>query len=441
MQVNVQVLEGLNRKVTVTVPADGIEQEIEGRIKEFAPRVKVPGFREGRVPVSLVRQQYGDSIRNEVLTDVLRKTYREALEKEKLVPASTPSMHFINTTAGQPLEYEATFEVYPSVELKGIDQISIERQRVEITEQDVDEMLERLKKQFVAWIKVDRSAKLGDQLLIDFDGKINGEAFEGSAGKSALLELGSGSAIPGFEEGLVGASAGEEITLNLQFPDNYFRKELAGKPVVLIIKVYQVAEVKLPEFGEEFAQKFGIKEGGMSGLREQVYKNMERDVEQMIRIHARDQLVNQLLAINSFEVPNSLVRLEAEKLKKQAEQQAAQMKQQLKEPLLPQQFIHVAKQRVALGLLLGGYVRIHGLKPDPARVQEMLSRIAAMYKDSSSVIAWYHNHKEQMVGLENIVLEEQVLEELMKQIEIKETSMSYADFARRSEGKAQPVTV
>ncbi len=428
MQVNVEVLNGLNRKIVVTVPAEGIDQEIEKRIKELTPRAKIAGFREGKVPIAMVRQRFGDSVRNEVLTEILQDTYRQALQQEKLVPVGMPNMNLIDSESGKPLQYEATFEIYPSIELKDVSSFSLDSYTVEIAEQDVDEMLERLKKQLIQWDPVERPAQMGDQVLIDFEGRMDNQPFPEGTGKQALLELGSNSAIPGFEAGLVGAKAGENVVLNLTFPENYARQEFASKAVEIKVTLHKISEPKLPELNEEFAEKFGIKEGGLPALRLQVRKNMEVDIHRVIKNHLRSQLVDKLLQGNPIELPQSLVMAEVEKLKQQARQQLTQMGKTFDEEKSQERFVQIANQRVGLGLLLGEYIRKYAIKVDSARVQAMLEQAAASYQDPASVIAYYRSNKDQMAGIENMVLEEQVVEELLKQVKVKEQPVSYMDF-------------
>jgi len=436
MQVTVEALNGLQRKVIVKVPAEGIEQEINKRIDNLINRAKIPGFRSGKVPPQMVRERFGTSVRSEVISEVLQSTYHQAIQKEKLIPAGMPAMQFINNTVGEPLEYEAVFEVYPSIQLKELENVVVEGYHVEITDKDVDDMIERLRKQLAEWIDVDRPAQKGDQLVIDFDGKIDGAAFEGGSGKQAVIELGTNSTIPGFEDGLIGAKAKEERKLDLVFPDNYFRKELAGKRVLINVKVFKVSEAKLPPLDEEFAKRFAVPEGGIEKLKLQVRQNMVADVDRLKKNHVRAQVLEKILALNPVELPRALVEGEASKIKEQAEQQLGKSGNPATIPP-KEQFFQLATQRVSLGLLFGEFIRLHQIKVDDSRVQTMLEQIAASYQDPQNVIAWYRGNKEQLAGVESVVLEEQVVEELMKQAKVEEKSISYLELMERSKNQQQ----
>lgn len=431
MQINVEVLDGLSRKLIVTVPEDGIQQEIDKRLKEMAQRAKLPGFRAGKVPVTVVKQQFGETIRHEVLSEILQKTYREALEKENLFPANLPTMRFLSQGVSSPLTYEAVFEVYPTIETIKTEGLILEQYQVEVNDEDVEDMLQRLAKQQIEWLPVSRPAQLGDQVLIDFEGYIHGEVFEGSAGKQALLELGSGFAIPGFEEGLIGVCAEEEKILHLQFPENYARTELSGKPVEITVKVFKVNEAKKPSFDDAFAEKFGVKEGGMEALRQQMRENMSRDSKEIAKNQSRTQLIDQFIALNPIEVPKSLIEDEAKKLKYQTEQQIRRINPN--HPIQEQpidQFMPSAAQRVKLGLLFREYVRIHGLKADPAKVEELLGKLTGHDENSPTKEGLSRLKRERALAIQNMVLEEQIMETLTKAATIENKTMSYGEFNR-----------
>ncbi len=441
MQVTVEVLPGLERKMLVKVPSEGVQKEVEKRLKDLAPRVKIDGFRPGKVPFTIVRQRYEDSVRREVVSEVIGSTYQEALQQEKLTPAGLPKVHLSSLVPGEALQYEATFEVFPVVKLHDLKGAEIESFKVEVDEQDIDDMLEKLRKQQAEWIETDQPAEKGNRVVVDFESLMDGVTFEGGTGKKVTVELGTGAAIPDFENALLGTTAGQEnITFDIRFPENYHHKPLAGKSSSVTATVHKVLASKLPALDEEFAKKLGVSEGGLEQLRKEIRENLIKELENNNKTQLKSQIMAKLLELNPLELPQTLIDQEIHNLQHQEDEQATgkqhkhdhdhhqhEVSEAEKEKYTP-----IARQRVGLGLLFGEIIREHQLKLDPAKVQAMLEKIAAPYKDPQNIISWYRGNKEQMARIESVVIEEQIADILLQQVTIKETIKPYRELVNSS---------
>ncbi|UXZ98357.1 trigger factor [Pseudomonas phytophila] len=425
MQVSVENTSALERRMTIGVPAERIETEVNKRLQQTARKAKIPGFRPGKVPMSVIRQRYEDGARQEALGDLIQATFYEAVVEQKLNPAGAPAVEPKTFEKGKDLEYIATFEVFPEFTVAGFDSIAVERLSADVADADLDNMLEILRKQNVRFEVADRAAQNEDQLNIDFVGKVDGEVFAGGSATGTQLVLGSGRMIPGFEDGLVGAKAGEERVLNLTFPENYQNLELAGKAAEFTVTVNTVSEPKLPELNEEFFKQFGIKETGIDGFRTEVRKNMERELRQAIKSKVKNQVMDGLLAANPIEVPKALLENEVNRLRVQAVQQFGG---NIKPDQLPAElFEEQAKRRVELGLIVAEVVKQFDLKPDDTRVREMIQEMASAYQEPEQVVAWYYKNEQQMNEVRSVVLEEQVVDTVLQKASVTEKSVSYEE--------------
>ncbi|MDD2048240.1 trigger factor [Pseudomonas putida] len=425
MQVSVENTSALERRMTIAVPAERVENEVNKRLQQTARRAKVPGFRPGKVPMSVIRQRYEDAARQEAFGDLVQASFYEAVVEQKLNPAGAPAVEPKSFEKGGDLEYVATFEVFPEFTVAGFDSIAVERLSAEVADADLDNMLEVLRKQNVRFEAADRAAQNEDQLNIDFVGKVDGEVFAGGSAKGTQLVLGSGRMIPGFEEGLVGAKAGEERVLNLSFPEDYQNLDLAGKAAEFTVTVNSVSEPKLPELNEEFFAQFGIKETGIDGFRAEVRKNMERELRQAIKTKVKNQVMDGLLAANPIEVPKALLENEVNRLRVQAVQQFGG---NIKPEQLPAElFEEQAKRRVVLGLIVAEVVKQNELKPDEARVREMIQEMASAYQEPEQVVAWYYKNDQQLNEVRSVVLEEQVVDTVLQKATVTDKSVSYEE--------------
>lgn len=431
MQVSVENTSALERRMTIGVPAERIETEVNKRLQQTARRAKVPGFRPGKVPMSVIRQRYEASARQEALGDLIQETFYEAVVEQKLNPAGAPAVEPKVFEKGKDLEYVATFEVFPEFEVKGLDGIEIERQDASVEDADIDKMLDVLRKQGTRFEAVDRAAANDDQVTIDFVGTQDGEAFAGGSAEGTKLVLGSGRMIPGFEDGLVGAKAGDERVLDLTFPEDYQNLDLAGKAAQFKVTIKEVAAPELPELNEAFFKQFGVEETTVEGFRAEVRKNMERELRQALKTKVKNQVMDGLLAANQIDVPAALISNEVDRLRVQAVQQFGGNIQP--EQLPAELFSEQAKRRVLLGLIIAEMVKQFELKPDDARVRELIEEMAAAYQEPEQVVKWYYQNEQQLNEVRSVVLEEQVVDTVLKQAKVTDKQVSYEDAVKPAE--------
>ena len=430
MQVSVETTAGLERRMTVQVPEERIASEVDNRLRQLARTTSIKGFRPGKVPFKVVQQRYAKQVREEVLGEVIQNSYFEAVSQEKLRPAGYPSFEPKSMEEGSGVEYVATFEVMPSIEPAALDGVEVEKPVCTVGDADVDKMLENLRSQNAGWQDAERAAQEGDRVTIDFKGTIEGEEFQGNKGQNVPVTLGGKRMIAGFEEGLVGAKAGSELTLDLQFPENYGYKEVAGKPVQFAVKVSKVEEPLLPELNDEFAQKFGV-EGGIDALRSEVRSNMERELEQRLKNQTKQNVMDKLMEINNIDIPQALVMQESQAL-------AQQMRQNMQLPadksgaISPTMFEEQAKKRVTLGLLLAELVQRHNLKVDADAVRKTVEQLAAGYEQPEEVVKWYYADKQRLGEVESIALEEGVVSWVLGQVKVTEKPLGFDEIMNRA---------
>jgi len=431
MQVSVESTSALERRMSITEPAERIESQVNKRLQQTAQKAKIPGFRPGKVPMSVIRQRFEADARQEAVGDVIQSSFYEAVAEQKLAPAGQPSVEPKVLEKGKDLEFVATFEVFPEIKVGGLEAIAIERQQAEVADSDVDNMLDILRKQNTRFEAVERAAEKDDQLNIDFVGKIDGEAFAGGSATGTQLVLGSGRMIPGFEDALIGAKAGEERVINPTFPEDYQNLDLAGKTAEFTVKVNSVSAPQLPELNDEFFALFGIKEGGLEGFRAEVRKNMERELRQAIKSKIKNQVMEGLLTANPVEVPKALIASEVNNLRVQAVQQFGG---NIKPDQLPAElFEEQAKRRVSLGLIVAEVVKQFDLKPDDARVRELIQEMASAYQEPEQVVAWYYKNDQQLNEVRSVVLEEQVVDTVLQKANVTDKSVSYEEAVKPAE--------
>lgn len=434
MQVSVESTSALERRMTIGVPAERIETEVTKRLQQTAKRAKIPGFRPGKVPMSVVRQRYEGAALDEALTDLIQETYYEAIQQEKLNPAGAPSIEPKAVEKGKDFEFVATFEVFPEFTVAAFDGIEIERLQSEVAESDVDNMLDVLRKQATRFETVERAAENGDQVTIDFVGKLDGEAFPGGSAKGTQLVLGSGRMIPGFEDALVGVKAGEERVITPTFPEDYQNLELAGKTTEFTVTVNAVAAPQLPELNEAFFAQFGVNETTIEGFRAEVKVNMERELRQALKTKVKNQVMDGLVAGNEVEIPQALINNEINRLRAQAVQQFGG---NIKPEQVPAElFTEQAQRRVALGLIVAEVVKQFDLKPDEDRVRAMIEEMASAYQEPEQVVAWYYKNPEQLNEVRSVVLEEQVVDTVLDKAKVTDKTVSYEDAIKPAEQAA-----
>ncbi|ARU56304.1 MAG: trigger factor [Pseudomonadales bacterium] len=429
MQVSIEATSNIERKMTIGVPSSQVEQEVEKRLQRTARTVRLNGFRPGKVPMNVVRRRFGDDVRQEVLGEVMRNAYVEALEQEKINPAGYPQFEAKQLESGQDLEFVATFEVYPEIELADLSAIAVEKQVAEIADADVDNMLDVLQNQSATFEEVSRKSKDGDVLTLDYKGIIDGEAFEGGTAEESKITLGKGQMIPGFEDGLVGMGAGDEGALELSFPDDYHAENLAGKAVTFEVKVHKVEEPVLPELNAEFFEKYGVKDVDEAGFKAEIKKNMERELKQATRNKVKQSVVDQLIATNEFAVPASLIDSEVDRMRQDAFRQfGGGMGGNMKASDLPAElFKGQAENRVKTGLLFNELIAKNELKVDESLVDARIEEMAATYEDPSEVIAWYKSNPDQRSQIEGVVLEDMVIDFVLENAQVTENTVSYEE--------------
>lgn len=432
MQVSIETTSGLERRLTVGVPSVQVESEVAKRLKDASKNVRINGFRQGKVPMKVIKQRYGAGVRQEVIGEVMSRSFYEAVQKEDVKPAGQPSIEAKEVSEGKDLEYVATFEVYPSIELADLSKIEVTKHNANVSDTDVGNMIEVLRKQQATWSEVDRAAATGDKATIDFVGTKDGEEFAGSKAEAHELLLGSGSMIPGFEDGVVGLKAGEEKVLSLTFPDDYKADELKGAAVEFAVKLIKVLESELPELNDELYVKFGVEEGGEAKFREEVKGNMDRELTNAAKAKIKKQVMDSLVAANPVDLPSPLVANEIQTLRNQMMQQFGGATDKIDgKALLPDDmFKEEADRRVALGLLVGEVINTAKLKADGDKVRAMVEEVASTYESPEEVVEYYYSNEKMLQGVEAAVLEDQVVEHVMAAAKVTEQDSSYDDLIK-----------
>jgi len=431
MQVSVESGEGLERRMHIDLPVDRIQGEVDKRLQQMARSARLPGFRPGKVPLKLLRQRYGDAVQQEVFGELVKSSFSEAVAQEALRPAGMPKIEPEIDQAEQRFGYTAVFEVLPDLQLASLTGQVVKRPVAQVTDGDLEAMVERLRAQRKTWEPVDGPAESGHRLTLSYTGTMEGEPFEGGSGSGTQVELGSGRMIPGFEDGLVGAVAGESRSLDLQFPDGYQREELAGKPVHFEVQVDTVTRPVLPELDAAFARDFGITDGDLERFRSEVRANMERELAQRIKAKTKERVMDLLVSANSIEVPKSLVQQEIRSLKEQMRQNLGGGNMELPDSL----FEDSARRRVALGLIIAEIVKQNDIKADRARIRAAVEEIASTYEDPQEVIQYYYGDRQRLAPVESLVLEEQVMDWVLNQAAVEEEPLSFAQLT-----ESQPMT-
>lgn len=436
MQVSVENIGTIGRRMKVSLPSDAFEKAFTMRLKRMSKQVKLPGFRPGKVPLKIVEAQYGSQITQEVTGELIQSSFQEAIGKEGLRPASGPKIDPKKLERGQELEYVAEFDIYPEVAKLDLSGKTLKIPTCEIKDADIKDTLGTMQKQRMLWKPVEREAKNDDQVTIDFAGTVDGEAFDGGEAKSVPLVLGSGAMIPGFEEGLLKSKAGDEKDVEVTFPEDYQAANLAGKKAIFKIKIHQVAEGQLPELTEDFVKQFGVESGSLDELREGVKANLEREAAVRIRNITRDKVLEALLEANDFELPEGMIADEIKQI--QASQAQSRQTQGLPEaPLADEnELTKAARKRVSLGLIVGEIIKKNNLKADSAKIRKRVEELASGYENPPALVAWYFEKPERLREIESLVLEEVVVEEVLATATVKTNTMTFKELVEVSAVKS-----
>ena len=427
MQFTVSTGNGLERRIEVAIPHTRVSGQVERRLRELSRTASLKGFRPGKVPLPVIKRQFGEQVRGDTISELIRESFNEAIDKEKLRPAGGPRIEPISLDEGNDLKYAAVFEVMPEVTVKPVNELAVDRPTVDVTEADVDGMIESMRRQRVEYRAVEREARNGDRVNVDFQGRLDGTPFPGGEGKDTPFVLGSGRAIADFEAALVGMKAGDKKTVPVTFPANYAAKELAGKTTEFDLAVNGVEEEVLPPVDDAFAQAFGLHEGGVDKLREEVRASMEREAGEAIRNRLKTQVFDALARENPVDLPKSLVdeqvqELQLDLLRRSGRQVTDASQLPPREP-----FEEPARRRVLLGLLVGEVIRREGLQVDRERVRTRLDEIAGAYPNADEVRRAYLQNPQALGQIEQSVLEDQVVEWVTGQAKVTDRPVSFAE--------------
>jgi trigger factor len=424
MQVSVEAGEGLERKLTVQVPAETVEMEVNNRLNSIRSTVRIDGFRPGKVPLKVVKQKYSGTVLQEVAGELMQRTFREALTQENLNPAGDPKINAQDLVLGQVMEYTAVFEVYPEVTLAPVADLSIEKIEATVEDSDVDNMIDVLRKQKLDWTEVKRKSANDDRITIDFVGSVNGEKFDGGSANDMPMVLGAGQMIPGFEENLTGLKAGDETTFKVPFPEDYAAKDLAGKEAEFAITVKKVEAPKLPDVNEEFAKAFGVESGDVAQLKAEIKANMERELARKLRTDLKTSVMDALLAANVIEVPAAIVQQEAEALKRQTEVQKPGSN------LAIESFADDARRRVQLGMILAEVAKTSSLKIDGDMIKERIEEMAKDYDDPDEFVRYYMGNQELLGGVQTLVMEDKVVDWIAEQAKVTTRASTFDEIMK-----------
>jgi trigger factor len=426
MQVSVETTQGLERRLTITVPAESVDTAVKSRLQQLAKSQRINGFRPGKVPASVIKKRFGSAVRQEVSGDVMQQHFYQAIMQEKINPAGMPNFELTKDINGEDLEFVAVFEVYPEVTVNGLDKLEIEKTIVDIADKDLAEMMKTLQQQHATFKECKRKAKKGDKLTISFVGSIDGEEFDGGKADDFPLELGKSQMIPGFEEPLIGAKTGDEVVAEVTFPEDYHAEALKGKAASFVITVMKVEGLNLPKIDDEFATLFGVTEGGVDALEAEVKKNMQRELDQTLKTSVKESVIDALLADNNVDVPKALLDQEIETLREQAKQRFEQQGKGQSLPELPaDMFTDNAKRRVSVGLLIGQIIKENEVEVDQVRVDALIETTASAYEDPAEVVEYYKNNQELLKQIQNLALEEQAIDTILEKAKVKEVKKSF----------------
>ena len=425
MNVTVESTGALERRMRVEVPIEHIESEVDTRLKSVGRTAKIKGFRPGKVPAKVVRKHYGTQIRQEVLGEMMQKSYSDAVAQEKLRPAGGPKIE-TEDEDGKTFAYVATFEVLPEVELKDLDKIKVEKPEVSIDDEDLDDMLLSLQKQRVTWEEVDRKSKDGDRVVVDFTGTVGGEAFEGGSGTEIPVVLGQGQMLPDFEKGLKGIKAGDEKTIKVKFPKEYHADDLAGKTAEFAINTHRVEKEVLPELTDEFAESFNVTDGGMEQFKKDVRDNMEREAKQKVDSDVREQVLEGLIEKNPIDVPHGLVHEEMHAMQREAMQRLGIEDEDQAPPL--ENFNTPAEKRVRIGLLLRQLISEQSITVDSAALRSRVEEMCAGYENADEMVNMYMSNPQIMQQVEPMVIEQSAVEWLLDNGKVKVKKVSFKDY-------------
>ncbi|PIE42146.1 MAG: trigger factor [Gammaproteobacteria bacterium] len=426
MQVKVDILEGLQRKLTIEVPAKLVDKKVLQGLKKAQKSAKLDGFRKGKVPMKVVQQRYGAAVRQEVLGELIETSYSDAIKQEKLIPAAQPEIKPVSGFAeNENFVYEAMLEVVPEFDVKGLDTLRVTKPLSEVKEADIDRMIDTLRQQATHWKVREGAAVEGDRVTIDFVGKIDGETFEGGSAEGVPVVLGAKQMLPEFETALFDKQADQEVTATVNFPEDYHGKEVAGKTAEFTISVKSVEVPELPEVDSEFVKRFGVQDGSVESLKQAIRDNMERELQNGLRNHVNQQVLKHLVESNPVVVPEGMVAQEKERMAHEQNLEQSIEDEAQRKAVIEERFDKPARRRVLLGLIMSKLFNTHKIEPDVARVEAQIKKIALTYEDPKEVIEHYQNNPQALEPIYAQVMEEQLIDLLLEKAEVTEEEKTF----------------
>jgi trigger factor len=432
MQVSLTDTGGLNRRLEVAVPATEVTREVQQRLKQLSRTARLKGFRPGKAPLGVITKQFGEQVRSEVLSDLMRSSFAQALTQENLRPAAGPRIEPIALEPESDLKYAAHFEVLPDVKLNPVEALTIEKPVASVNDADVDAMIENMRVQRPVYTAVERPARDTDRVVFDYQVHVGGKLIADGDVKNAQVVLGARQTMPELEEGLKGVSAGEERSVSAVFPANHPNKHVAGQPAELHLTIKAVEEYSLPAIDEEFFRAYGVENGGLEEMRSEVRKSMERELAGAVRNRVRVQVMDALFRENPVELPRAMVDEQVQRLQLDM---ARRMGVQDPSQLPPaENFMAPARRRVALGLLISQIVQSNNMQVERARVQERLNELIESYPDPEQARRAYLQNQDAMRGIESGALEEQVIDWVLSRAQVTEKPSTFKEMTGFGQG-------
>jgi trigger factor len=428
MQANVQTLGALERRIDLTVPATEIEKEVSTRLSKLARTVRMPGFRQGKVPLKMVAATYGAQVQAEVLNDKVGAAFNDAVTSSKLRVAGSPRLEPREVAESKDLAFSATFEVYPDIKLGDLANTEVQRAVCDVGDAQIDSTIEIMRRQRATYDAVDRPAADGDRVTVDFVGSVDGTKFDGGSGTDFPFVLGQGKMLPEFEVAVRGMTSGQTKTFPLTFPADYRATELAGKLASFDVTVKKVEQATLPLIDADFARSLGVADGDLGKMRSEIKTNLEREVKSRLKSRTKDSALAALLASTSFDVPKSLVEADTQRLMEMARNDLVARGIDAKEAPLPaEMFTPQAERRVRLGLLLAELVRTESLQAQQQQIRKAIEEIAQSYERPAEVIQWYLGNRERLSEIEAAVMEDNVVEWVLSHARTVDTTVQFDD--------------
>lgn len=426
MQVKVDILEGLQRKITVEIPSEQVEEKVLQGLKRAQKSARIDGFRKGKVPMNVIKQRYGGSVRQDALGDLIESSYEEAIKQEQIVPAGQPQINPVSGfAANEPFVYEITLEVVPEFDVKGLDSLTVKKPVSEVTDNDIEKMIDTLRKQAADWKESETAAEDGDRVLIDFVGKIAGETFEGGSAEDVPVVLGTKQMLPEFEQALLGKQAGDDALATVNFPEDYHGKDVAGKTAEFGISVKLVEKPDLPEVDEDFVQRFGIEDGQKASLAKAIRQNMERELDGGIRRQINQQVMQHLVDANQVMIPEGMVAQEKERMAHEQNLEQNIPDEAARQEFIEKEYNEPARRRVLLGLIMGKLLEEKKIKPDAKRVEAHIERVADTYEDPQEVREYYQQNPNAIEQIYAQVMEDQLIDLLLEDAKVIEEKHSF----------------